>query len=759
MPLATARHIRWAVLAAVLGVVALASSAVTPPSAHAVTTWQVGDVFAAVSGPLGSYKVYDNAGNFKEQINQGVGGATTGCAFNNTLTHLYTTNFGTNTIFRFQDASPHPVDLSFPTPGPGGSGLDQSNESIVFMGDGNLLVGHADGADDVHKYDPNGVLLAEYAVASELRGSDWIDLAADQTTLFYTSEGKRVLRFDIGTNTQLADFATGLPGSNAYALRILPPGDGSGGVLVADTQSIVRLNGAGNVVQTYDVANENGWFSLNLDPNGTSFWAGNFPASNNFYRFNINTGAVEVGPINTGAGTALFGLCLKGEPTAAVPEADKEVEDIILDDGSGFDQEQQGPPLQQIGRDPDTRTTFYRLRVEVSTNPIISVVSLERNRGDETDSSITYLASIDDGHPAAAAHVAGAYIKDKGFPKGSAPDLLTCISDFNPDNPLEQNLRPCITEEKIPGDGNPTTAESDLHFQLVQEANSRLEILRFFKLHCLSVGEHSITFYNKAEPKEIEDPDLSNNWWRAILKLECVPGAPATLTLDPPTDINPVDTKHTVTATVRDAFGNPTPGITVRFSVTGSVSASGSCTTDANGQCSFTYTGPPLPGADVITAFADTNNDGDQDPGEPSGAATKTWVLPITTPGCVIKITNGGWIYAMNGDRSSFGGVAMADAEGNVKGEEEYQDQGPVDPFNLHGNVLVLVCGDDGKSGTIFGTATIDGMGSHIYRIDVVDNSEPGNKPTDTYHIRIDKPYDSGNQPLQGGNIQVKRTA
>ena len=153
------------------------------------------------------------------------------------------------------------------------------------------------------------------------RGSDWIDLAADQTTMFYTSEGRLVYRYDVSTSTQLTNFAT-LPGPRgpniAFALRLLPPGDGSGGLLVADQSNIKRLDGSGAVVQTYDVAGEDGWFSLNLDPNGTSFWAGNFPSSNNFYRFNIATGAIEAGPINTGAGTQLFGLCLKGELTAAV---------------------------------------------------------------------------------------------------------------------------------------------------------------------------------------------------------------------------------------------------------------------------------------------------------------------------------------------------------------------------------------------------------------------------------------------------------
>jgi len=51
--------------------------------------------------------------------------------------------------------------------------------------------------------------------------------------------------------------------------------------------------------------------------------------------------------------------------------------------------------------------------------------------------------------------------------------------------------------------------------------------------------------------------------------------------------------------------------------------------------------------------------------------ASKIWVLPATTPGCEIKITNGGWIIADNPDRANFGGNAKADEDGNVSGEEE----------------------------------------------------------------------------------------
>jgi Ca2+-binding RTX toxin-like protein len=103
------------------------------------------------------------------------------------------------------------------------------------------------------------------------------------------------------------------------------------------------------------------------------------------------------------------------------------------------------------------------------------------------------------------------------------------------------------------------------------------------------------------------------------------------LELTPATDTNAEDTSHTVTAHVTDAAGNPVAGVTVRFSVTGANTASGSGTTDANGDATFTYTGAN-PGNDTISAFADTDGDGTQDPGEPGDTATKTWT--VVEPEC-----------------------------------------------------------------------------------------------------------------------------
>jgi Ca2+-binding RTX toxin-like protein len=107
---------------------------------------------------------------------------------------------------------------------------------------------------------------------------------------------------------------------------------------------------------------------------------------------------------------------------------------------------------------------------------------------------------------------------------------------------------------------------------------------------------------------------------------------PTTIVLTPATDTNPEDTSHTVTAQVKSADGNPVAGVTVRFSVTGANSASGTGLTDASGNATFSYTGANS-GSDAITAYADSDRDGIRDPGEPSGTATKTWTAVSPTAG------------------------------------------------------------------------------------------------------------------------------
>jgi len=240
-----------------------------------------------------------------------------------------------------------------------------------------------------------------------------------------------------------------------------------------------------------------------------------------------------------------------------------------------------------------------------------------------------------------------------------------------------------------------------------------------------------------------------------------VPGAPATLVLTPPAATNTVGMTHCVTATVRDIFGNPVPGVTVYFSVGPSVPttfpspSSGSDVTNSGGQATFCYTAS-LPGVDLIHAFADENGDAMEEPTEPFDEASKIWTPPTSTQLCEVKITDGGWIITNNTDRANFGGNAKVLPDGSVQGEQEYQDHGPVQPMNVHSTeITATTCSDDLTMASIFGKATIDGAGSHVFRIDVRDGGSGGSN--DSYGILLDTGYMSGQHALGGGNVTIHK--
>lgn len=219
--------------------------------------------------------------------------------------------------------------------------------------------------------------------------------------------------------------------------------------------------------------------------------------------------------------------------------------------------------------------------------------------------------------------------------------------------------------------------------------------------------------------------------------------APTNLTLSPAMATNTVGTTHTVTATLTDANGNPSEGVLIRFTVTGSVSTTGTCTTNAAGQCSFTYTGPSFPGADLINAFADTNRNGIND-GEPAAAASKAWVVPSSTRG---HVTGGGQILVA-GNAVTFGFTAKSN--GGLKGRCTVVDRETKQVIRC---LDVTALSRFGNQATIYGNATVDGVPT-TYQIHVVDNGEPGTG-VDTFSITTASGY-SASGTLTSGNIQVR---
>jgi hypothetical protein len=223
------------------------------------------------------------------------------------------------------------------------------------------------------------------------------------------------------------------------------------------------------------------------------------------------------------------------------------------------------------------------------------------------------------------------------------------------------------------------------------------------------------------------------------------------------------------TVTVKNLGPSPATGVTVNITETGAVIA---FATPSQGSCGATPTVSlncalgnlavnasatvtimvqtgvaPGPVSDTASGSAT-----ETDPNGANNAATATTavVVPASTLGC--KITDGGRITATNGDKATFG----ANAQAPDKGEQEYQDHGLATDINVHSiSITAVVCSTDGNSGSIFGTATINGVGSFAFRIDVKDLGEPGTN--DTYRIRLSNGYDSGAKVLTGGNIQIHK--
>ncbi len=333
--------VRARVIAACFGLCLLAAG---PASAQ--VTFQRGDVFASVApGQVWIFRLDPATNTYLPILDLNTGqptNQTTGSAFDRDG-NFYVTTFieGANngSVVRFVkdfDRAIH-TPLSLPTGA-------TAPESVVFDATGRMYVGHARLPNDgIVLMSAAGAVLDTFEADGEGEpvtplGTDWIDLASDQRTLFYTSEGRRIKRYDVVTRTQLADFAdlsSATPAGRLFALRVLA----DGGVLVADNLNIKRLNAQGVVIQTYDwtyslpdphLCEANGakpydeWFSINLDPDGTSFWSGD-TCSGEIHKFNIETGE-HLAAIDTFWPTTLFGVAIFEEPTEGTKEDDGEEE-------------------------------------------------------------------------------------------------------------------------------------------------------------------------------------------------------------------------------------------------------------------------------------------------------------------------------------------------------------------------------------------------------------------------------------------------
>lgn len=306
------RRLRACALA-VVGFTGLAFSVTPSASASGFTSpIQNGDVMVSVSnGQVQDWTPNGTSATLSRTLDTGHAGAyTTGSTFDNSG-NFYVTGFNANTVTKF--------DPNGNLIGDFGSGYNADPESILFNKAGtNVFVGQADGSHQVLQFDSAGNPVASFAPATEDRGTDWIDLSADECTVFYTSEGQFVHSYNVCTSTQGPDVnSVALTGPQAYAFRKIPATSSfdPNGFVIADSTAIAVLDSSGNLLSSYTFPGESNLFALNLDPDGTSAWTGDFGTAD-VIEFNLATGAVER-QFNTGTGTGtVFGISVKGEITS-----------------------------------------------------------------------------------------------------------------------------------------------------------------------------------------------------------------------------------------------------------------------------------------------------------------------------------------------------------------------------------------------------------------------------------------------------------
>ena len=277
----------------------------------AKASFVTGEVFVGAGN--GQVFVYSQTGVLIQKLSSGLNSETTGMAFD-ASGNLYSTNFTANTIVKY--------DINGNLIGNFGSGYNSHPESILFDKSGNAYVGEADGTHAILKFDASGNLLKTITPTSVDRGTDWIDLSADQTTLFYDGEGPTTRTISTVTGLQGPNFETG-KGSLQFALRLLP----SGGMLVANGLNVLRYDASGNIVKTYTgFTGTSELFALNLDPDGTSFWTGDIGGSTKVFKVDITTGnilqswAASKDGASEVAGLAVFGEITTGGPGPTAPE-------------------------------------------------------------------------------------------------------------------------------------------------------------------------------------------------------------------------------------------------------------------------------------------------------------------------------------------------------------------------------------------------------------------------------------------------------
>jgi PEP-CTERM motif len=299
--------------------IAVLGIATDADAAACSTPYVEGDVFASVGSS--TVDVFTPTGTPVCSLNDASGATfTTGSGFDS-AGNFYVTNFDAGTLSKF-DNNGTLINSSFMISNNTPESID--NQTNGFYAGLSLVGGQS--APIIQAFNTaTGTLANSFSVSggNGTGGTDWVDTYNPSTgQVIYDGAGTQVLSAILhpdGTVTQLPDFtsaATEAALDFIYALRTIPSGTFAGDVLVSNSVDAVLLDSSGNIIMTYTLPGNSGNdFSLNLDPNGTDFWTGDY-GTGDIWEVNIATGAIdEMFATGTGPNT-LYGISVLGEITS-----------------------------------------------------------------------------------------------------------------------------------------------------------------------------------------------------------------------------------------------------------------------------------------------------------------------------------------------------------------------------------------------------------------------------------------------------------
>lgn len=162
-------------------------------------------------------------------------------------------------------------------------------------------------------------------------------------------------------------------------------------------------------------------------------------------------------------------------------------------------------------------------------------------------------------------------------------------------------------------------------------------------------------------------------------------------------------------------------GDSVQFTLTGAVNTTGSCTTGADGTCTFPFAAPSADGTVDVDAFVDTNLDGVADNAEPTASTSVAFLADSTPP----TVSVDGFA---DGQQFVLGTAPTVTCSSSDAGSGVASTTGPVEQANL----------------------TADGVGTVTYTCGATDYA--GNSASDTKTYRVVYAATSFLAPVQAVN-------